>query len=243
MKHIVRLTALACLALFSSAQAAVLVGWDPSGLAGSWPDNWTTSEQGGTVTVDSGISLEHGLDRGAGTTVGSLNNGWGANGVNQTTQAAAITDNDYLYFALAPGADKSMSLSALDFNVRLVSGPWNSGAARYLWQYKVGDGEFTNVGSALALQGVYDTNGVAQPTLDLSGITALQNVTETVEFRVYAWGTGGQFVFGRLAGNDLALSGTVSSVPEPSRMLLLVIGLATLAGRRRRPHTPAGMTA
>lgn len=237
MKIIALVAAILGMVTLPHAHAVVLIGWDPQGMSaanGGWPDGWSSSSQGGTVTVDSGIQIVEGLNRGAGTTAGTLNNGWGATGINQTTQAAAITDNDYIFFSLAPQEGNIMSLSALDYNVRLVSTPWNSGDARYLWQYKVGDGSFVDIGAPLSLVGEYDTNGVAQPTLNLSGIAALQNVTEEVEFRMYAWNSGGQFVFGRLAGNDLALSGSVSAVPEPSRMLFLFLGVTFWMSRRSR---------
>ncbi len=59
-------------------------------------------------------------------------------------------------------------------------------------------------------------NGAAQTQVDLTGITALQNVVSgtTVTLRLYAWGgtnAGATVAVGRLAGNDLVLGGTVSA--------------------------------
>lgn len=237
MKSTLLLAALFSMACLSTARSAVLVAWDPQGITSDWPENWSSSSQGGTVTVDSGIDLVAGLGRGAGTSLAGLNNGWGLGAVNQTTQAGALADGDYLNFTLAPQEGFAMSLASLDFNVRLPTSGWDAGASRYQWQYKVGDGSFVDIGSPLALVGDYNTNGAAQPTLDLSGVAGLQNVTDAVELRMYAWGTGGQFVFGRLAGNDLALSGSVAAVPEPSRLLLAGFGaLGFLLQRRRMPR-------
>lgn len=235
MKLLLLSTALAVMvAVTPKAHAVVLMAWDPQGLAGSWPENWSSSSQGGAVTVDSGVQIVSGLDRGAGTTLAGLNNGWGLGAMNQSTRAGAETDGDYLFFSLAPEAGNLMSLSSLDFNVRLPQAGWDAGSTRYVWQYKIGNGPYTDIGLPLALTGAYNTNGAAQPSLDLSSIAALQNVIGTVEFRMYAWGTGGQFVLGRLAGNDLALSGTVTAVPEPSRLLFLASGLGLLGWRRSR---------
>lgn len=234
MKTLVLLALVLATAALPRTQAAVLLAWDPQGLAGTWPENWSSTAQGGVVTVDSGVAVVSGLSRGAGTSLAGLNNGWGVGAMNQATRTAAETDGDYLFFALAPLAGNSLSLTSLDSNVRLPQAAWDAGSTRYIWQYKIGDGAYTDIGSPLALSGAYNTNGAAQPSLDLSGIAALQNITDTVEFRLYAWGTGGQFVFGRLTGNDLALSGSVAAVPEPSRLLLLPLGGLLLLSRRVR---------
>lgn len=229
--------ALMLLSFGAEARGAVLLAWDAQGFSSSapWPENWSSSSQGGTVTVASGILVDSGLGRGAGTSLAALNNGWGVGAINQTSLSGAVTDGDYASFALSPQTGFSMSLSGIDFTVRLPEAGWNTGTSRYLWQYKIGDGSFVDIGSPLALSGTWDTNGVAQPALNLSGISALQNLTEPVEFRLYAWGTGGQFVFGRQSGNDLTLNGTVFAVPEPGRAgLLAVAALAGSALRRRR---------
>lgn len=234
MKNITLWAAILCMAALPHAQAVTLLAWDPGGLSGTWPEDWSSTSQGGTVTVDSGVQITAGLGRGSGTSLAGLNNGWGAGSINQTTRSAAETDNDYLFFALSPQAGYEMSLSSLDFNIRIPQSGWDAGNSRYIWQYKVGDGSFTDIGTEQPLVGDYNTNGAAQPTIDLSGIAALQNITEAVEFRVYAWGTTGQFVFGRQTGDDLVLAGSVGTVPEPSRFLLLSAAFAGLALRRRR---------
>lgn len=235
MKSILLLAFSVSMACLVPAKAAVLVAWDPQGLAGTWPENWSSSSQGGTVTVDSGIDLVAGLGRGTGTTLAGLNNGWGITGVNQTSFASAVTDGDYIRFTLAPQEGLAMSFSSLDFNIRLPESGWTD-ITRYQWQYRIDEGDFVNIGSPLALSGSYNTNGAAQPGLDLSAFSALQNVTGQVELRMYAWNTGGQFVFGRLAGDDLSLSGSVTAIPEPSRLVLVGLGGLMLLLQRRRPR-------
>lgn len=230
-------TVLLVLSFGAGARGAVLLAWDAQGFSSSspWPENWSSSSQGGTVSVASGILVDSGLGRGAGTSLAALNNGWGVGAINQTSLSGAVTDGDYVSFALSPQAGYGLSLAGLDFTVRLPEAGWNAGTSRYQWQYKIGNGSFVDIGSPLALSGIWDTNGVAQPALDLSGISALQNITAPVEFRLYAWGTGGQFVFGRQSGNDLAVNGTVFAVPEPGRAGLLGAAVfALLASRRRR---------
>ncbi len=99
----------------------------------------------------------------------------------------------------------------------------------FIWQYNVGSG-FNNVGLSFSFA-TSNSNGVAQPTINLNGIGSLQNMAAgtNVTFRLLgaeANSGSGTFAFGRLAGDDLALSGTVTAVPEPSP---LAFGLALLS--------------
>jgi len=67
----------------------------------------------------------------------------------------------------------------------------------------------------------------------------MQSITGTVTFRLYGWGAtnaGGVFGLGRLSGNDLAIGGSLTAIPEPSTYAAIV-GVLALGGvmwQRRR---------
>ncbi len=151
-----------------------------------------------------------------------------------TTEADAITGGDYITFSLTPVTGESASYSTLDYTIRRSSGSPTS----MIWQYAVGAGSFVDIGSPVSYTGT-DTNGLFQPTLDLSTISALQSETDTVKFRFIAWGMGsntGSLGFGRSSGtgtaqDSLVLGGSTQAVPEPTSFALL--GLASLLMLRR----------
>ena len=81
--------------------------------------------------------------------------------------------------------------------------------------------------------------GNNQAFIDLSGISALQNVGSgtTVTFRLATWGatnTGGTWYLNGASTNDaLTLNGSVVPVPEPTGLALGGVGLVALAGIAR----------
>ncbi len=186
-----------------SAFGATLASWDFHTDAQSIADGIMPS------VTDPGIVGTAGLTRGSGiisittsrvfssTNWGDDTNGFAA----YTTEADAITGGDYITFSLTPTAGDTASYSTLDYTIRRTSGSPNT----MIWQYSVGAGPFTDIGSANLYNGTNqtDTNGLFQPTVDLSTISALQNESATVTFRFVAWGFGtnaGSFGFGRSAG-------------------------------------------
>src|SRR5690606_25865289 len=76
-----------------------------------------------------------------------------------------------------------------------------------------------------------NSDGDVQPTVDLSGIESLQNLTasDKVTFRLYLWGykgvtSGGVIVIGRYPGSDLTPSLLVKGVISESPLLVSLIG-------------------
>ena len=236
-----------------SARAAVVLDYDlstiPNAVVATAP----------ATTVAAGLSATD-LTRGAGITATNLTAGFSSNNWATTAasrQNAIDTDQYYQFgFTVVPGG--SVSLEQLEVALRrsAVAAPMN-----YEWQYSLdafatagntisvpgspyySTGAFTYFGRSSGTGGVADNfnymtvdvsqqgNGNPMPPLDLTGITALQNITagSTVAFRLYAWGDGTGASSNTVAlGRNLGprLSGV--AVPEPTG--LIVIGGAFLAG-------------
>jgi hypothetical protein len=193
---------------FINIATCQILAWETNGLAGN-------EAAVGATTKDANLELSS-LTRGAGVTASSLLNTFSSNQFNGTsaipgTKAVAIQDGEYLQFTVKAKAGFLVSLSALNVNFRRTS----TGPANFEWQYSL-DAFATNgipVGIPFTYTGV-ETNGVVQATVNLSAITAMQNAGSgsTISIRLYAWGatgSAGSFSIGRLAGNDLAITGSV----------------------------------
>ncbi len=150
------------------------------------------------------------LTRGAGLLTSFLLNAFSS--TNYTAYGAktdAINNNDYVELTFEADDFYRLNFDDLHFNARRsITGP-----VSYQWQYSLDD--FATTGVDLGAEGFYDgtaDTGVVMPSINLSGVPALQNVKK-VTYRLYAWGattTAGTFAFGRLAGDDLVFTGTVT---------------------------------
>jgi len=191
-----------------------LFGWDFEGFSawGLSPQPPKTSSPNLTVV---------GLTRGSGVGISgtAAGNTWGANDWNATataitTPAAAIADGAFATFSVAPKAGYKFSISGIAaYNVRRSS----TGPTIGLWQYSVDGTTFTDIGTQITWGNVTSgTSGNAQGAINLSGITALQDVAEgtTVTFRLINWGasgTGTWYLNNFQPGNDLIVNGAISS--------------------------------
>lgn len=198
--------------LFSLTSAkAQILAWEFNGAAG----NETTIA---STTTDANLNSSS-VSRGAGINASSLGNAFSSTDFTVSgTFTDAVNNNDYMQFTVNAKSGYKVSLSTLDVNFRRSA----SGPNTFQWQYSL-DGFSTagiNIGSAISYT-TNPTNGTAQTQIDLSVISALQNVTNatTITLRLYGYGASantGTFAFGRLSGNDLAIGGTVSSAGGPS---------------------------
>ena len=146
--------------------------------------------------------------------------------------AAAITASQVATFTVTAAAGYAVSFTQIDsYNVRRSG----TGPASGQWQYSVGSGSFSDIGSAQAFTSTA-SGGTAMGAVDLSGISALQSVAagSTVTFRMvmYANTGTGTFYFQNGTGSGLSVSGSTTAVPAPGALALL--GLAGLVGARRR---------
>lgn len=104
-------------------------------------------------------------------------------------RADAIANNVYYELKLN-AASKFLYLKSLDFRLRTADA-WTAADVTYRWFYSIGNtNNFVEIGNADVLLGFTNTNGDVEPTIDLSGIAALQQIAPNtnVYFRIYAWG-------------------------------------------------------
>ena len=249
MSHLLRGALCLSLALASSqCSGAVIASWDFSTI---------TSGGGGTAGANYGPSPFYATSissliqsariiRGDGvTTTGTgAANGLGGNGFITTNQTDAITFNDFFTVSIVPQSGAIASFSSIaPYNVRRSS----TGPTTGIWQFQVGSSSFTDIGSAIPWGTTTTAAGNTQSLIDLSGIAALQNVSDVVNFRVVNWGgtaAGGTWYLngiGNTIAPDFTISGSVSSlpppsvtaVPEPSSSLVFLAVAASAGGYRR----------
>lgn len=209
----------------ASMAQMTLMTWDVNGVSES------ASSVLGATTV-SGVSATAELTRGAGAGLpGSpANNAFGASGFASVSMADALADGDYFSFTISARDGFALSLTEVSYRMSITTnGPTNAAL-------------FTNLGGFSAEQAVITYSittaaGGGDRTVALSGLNDVQG---PVEFRIYAWGSGtgttDKFRFRNLVGADVAISGSISAVPEPSTYATL-LGLAALGAvalRRRR---------
>ncbi|WP_367873416.1 PEP-CTERM sorting domain-containing protein [Luteolibacter sp. Populi] len=227
------------LVLAATSQAAVIAAWDFDPMAGG-TNNFGASPLSATTTFANVTA--GGLTRGSGigTTGTGAANGWGGNDFVIVTPsfATAVAANEFATFTIAPDADYELSLSDIGaYNIRRSG----TGPSTGQWQYQLNAGEFQDIGTAITWGAVTTSSGNAQASIDLTGISELQNIAAdtTVTFRLVAWGatnTGGTFYLNDPLNTsviDFSLNGTVTAVPEPAAVLLGAIGFIGLLRRRR----------
>ncbi len=188
-------------------------------LAWDFTSNTGSEVSVAATTVDANLNSSN-ATRGAGISAASLPGGFSS--TNYTaggTLTTATNNNQYFQFTVNAKPGYQASLSSLDANLRRSS----TGPNAYQWRYSL-DGFATagiDIGSPVSFTNTA-TTGVAQAQIDLSGISALQNVStvKTITFRLYAYGasaTGGTFAFGlpTTPVNDIAVEGTLTAAPTP----------------------------
>lgn len=208
-RHVSKILGL--LAVLSAGNAygqTVLAGWDFSGLSA-----YGASPLAPTTTAAAGVDVV-GLTRGSGfTTSGSAaTNGWGGNGLDAASEAAAITASDFATFSLTVEEGYTVSFGSLSaYNVRRSG----TGATSGQWQYQIGSGGFSDIGSDITWGGTTTATGNAQGAIDLSGIEALQSLAAGTEvtFRLVVWGasaSGGNWYLNNYqVGDDFSVLGTI----------------------------------
>ncbi len=181
-----------------------LVGWKFDGISGTAADNLDAE-------VKSTELMPSSLTRGSGFTAAGLNNGYYAL-TPIHTKSEALAGEDFYEFSVQTNSGKYVSLNKLHFKLRRNS----SGPTVYRWSYSLDDVNFTELTNTdMPFIGT-DNYGHIQAPIDLSGITALQNIasTQQVKFRLYAWSglsTSGGIGFARYTDDYcLALYGNTS---------------------------------
>lgn len=147
-----------------------------------------------------------------------------ATGANNA--ATAVSNNSYYQFEVTPVAGATMNLSSLNFQgASATSAPSNGYVIR-----SSTDSYTTNLQTA-GFTTQYAT--FANYSVSLTG-SEFQNLTTGISFRIYTYMNAGS---NPAAGYDnLTLTGTVVTVPEPSTYALAAIAAGTIgySARRRR---------
>jgi len=200
---------------FNASGQTTIAGWDFSAQAGGTgvfgTSPLTVATKDANVTVGS-------LTRGSGfgTLAGSgAAAAWGATNFSASgTLAGEITANKFFSFTITANAGYKVSLAGISaYNIRHSS----TGPTAGQWQYQIGTGNFVNIGSAITWGTGTSSSGNAEPAIDLSGISDLQNVleTSTITIRLVSYGasaTGGTLYLkdlGNTTTNDLIITGTI----------------------------------
>lgn len=175
-------------------------GWDFSAYSTANPA--PASINAATNNVNLNVPV---LSRGAGLTAATFNFAYASTTSVSATKAIASTNNEYLQLSIPPKSGYKVSLSTLKYVYRTFAvGPVN-----YRWAYSVdGGANFTEIGTTDAVH-VASSPGI-EYQIDLSGITALQDVKTTVLLRMNVWGATditSVFGFGRI------LSGSSTGAP------------------------------
>jgi hypothetical protein len=224
----VAVAALWCAALTGGYAQTVLISWDVNG---------SNAASTGNLAGTPAASISAGtLSLGSGLAASSAASTFGGSGFDQSGLAGAITNQDYLAFTITVADGYTLNLASLEYLAGKSSGSTTLSAV--LTSNRTG---FT---ASDALDTYTFTNSSpALRSVTLAGITSLQTITGTVEFRLYGVSSSTDtFRIRSNAGADLKISGTVTAVPEPATTAAIA-GAAALVGviwlRRQRQRTAA----
>jgi hypothetical protein len=205
--------------------SGVLVAWEVNGLSGYGASPLTAASNAPNVTPVAGLTRGSGV----GTANTAAANAWGGTGFVFADEATAVTGNSFATFSLTAAPGYKMSCTNIPaYNIRRSS----SGSTTGIWQYQIGGGTFTDIGSAITWGGTTTSTGNPESAIDLSGIGPLQNVPAgtNVTFRIVLWGgTGtGTWYVNNLAtsGFDLQVLGTLAPVATPNTAPVFIAPVA-----------------
>jgi hypothetical protein len=157
-------------------------------------------------------------------------------GVNSTTAAEAVTNNDYFTFTLTPSAGYQLNLTQLSFDFQ-SSGTVNNAVQSSSYTVFSSVGGFSSGNHIDSGTWTYLTDtGWKSLTLTSIGGVSFHNLITATEFRIYLSdaGSNSNSVFANV--DNVILDGTDAAIPEPSTAALLLGSMAGLlvALRRKR---------
>jgi hypothetical protein len=191
---------------------SALSGWDLTGVN-------TGPATVAATTFDANLDSLNTITRGSDAAGSSANNSFRTLGFQNNGISTA--NNDYFQVTLSAASGFTLSLSTIDARFNGTASYAASPGVTSQFAYSLDGSTFTLIGSSFSLVGP----PVIMSQINLSGISALQNVPDstTVSIRYYASGqtaTGGWGFFSSASGvNGLAFGGTISAVPEPTTFI------------------------
>jgi hypothetical protein len=219
-----------------TTQAAVLVNFENDNVVGTdltTPADFVDADLTSTV-------LTQGIGSAGGWTdaLAGIQNSAAINSLS-----AAITANDYFSFSVTSDALREISCSSLFMRYSVGANVRPAQTTFTLLSSLTGFTSADGLGTIIAALPV-DASVVGTGTFDLTGVTALQNIAAetSVQFRIYAHNTGANpmtrigigHLFFNNGTDDLTLNGTITVVPEPGAMAMLLGGLGMLTLFRRK---------
>jgi len=160
---------------------------------------------------------------------------WAFIGAGGSTAANAISSGDYFRLTLTPTAGNSITLGSLSFDVYAATAG-QSARQVYLFSDKTGFAGGSELFTGSTVSGSplipYNTAAAGQNySIDLSGYSALANITDSVTFRFY---TQTPTASQGMAFDNITINGTVAAVPEPSSFAFAgLVAFVVLAASRR----------
>jgi endonuclease G len=186
-----------------------LIGWDVSASSNFGPSPLSPTVSAPNLSVV-------GLKRGSGvaTSGSAAARAWGGVAFSSTSSAAAITAGQYVTFGFGGTAGYLVSCASVSTFDYRHSG---TGPTSGLLQYEIGSGPFTDITTLSYSSSA--SSGAALNPIDLSGISALQNVSSgsNITFRIVNWGggSGGTWYIYDVSNStalDFAVQGEVTSL-------------------------------
>ena len=191
MKKITLMLCVFLSTLIGFAQTETLAEWTPATVTAA--DGFGESPFTASTTADNLVIGGVTRGSGIGTTGTPAANAWGGNGFTATSAIESIDENEFVTFTITADAGYTFSIEGIEpYNIRRSA----AGPTTGQWQYQIGSGTFTDIGSEI-IWGTTTTNaGNNQSAIDLSDISELQNIASgtVVTFRILLWdasGTGG----------------------------------------------------
>ena len=235
MKRLITTMAVVLVAA-TAVRADTLATWDNNSLAAQ-----STSAPVGATHANITSSD---LTFGSGFTTGNASACLAVKSIFQPSLAAAITTDSYFSTTLSVDAGYQADFDNVGFEGTAYA--WN-GAATVDVALLSSESGFTASDVLGTISGIVGGNPghFFDKIFDVSGISELDAVTGNVEFRLYVYNTGAnnmsQFTMGHAfytganpGTQDLEFNGTVSAIPEPATLELLVFVSGGMLWIRRK---------
>ncbi len=168
------------------------------------------------------------ITRGSGASASSGANSFRTTGFKN--EGISIANTDYFQITICAATGYKVSLSTIDAKFAGTASYYMGPGVTSQFAYSLDGSSFTLIGSPV------QTTSLSMTQIDLSGISALQNITNgtTITLRYYASGqtaTGGWGFYSSASGvNGLAIGGTVSPITTTTVQLTNGIATSPLSG-------------